>query len=556
MTEIGVSGTLAESGPTRELVWAALQAPAPAPPAHPRRPNPSVLRALACFCAVFVALLPGASAAWAAPSTSASTRPEITRAVSFLVDPARLQAGHYYEAFPGFADYGLTIDGALALAASGANDRTVKRIVDFLAAGGKVATSGQSVGDWSGIGTADVSGGSLAKEALLAQSTGYNPRRFGGDDLIVALDGSVCVKASVAPDEACAAAGNFRYSSSVFSQALGIIAQLRAHHAAQAASPTAYLESLQAKSGAWPSLISDPGKSDVDSTAMAVMALDLVDSNDARAAVTAGIAWIAGRQSGTGGFAGVDADSTNSTALAIQAMGLRSGAYARQLGKASQFLLTRQNADGGFDVSASTPGSDVRASTQALSGLVGTSFGTLIHDVSKAVPTSPMPTATTSTSKPPSTHHPSATATPSVSTTSRVPTTSLVPTTSRVPTMSRVPTSSRVLTTSAAPTTSGVPTTSRVTFGAASTVATSTVATSTVATSVSTTSSAGRRSIAARASATGTSPAAVSAVSADLAATGTPTGSLIGLGVLLIGAGSMIIAAQRRRNGPITGKHR
>jgi hypothetical protein len=94
--------------------------------------------------------------------------------------------------------------------------------------------------------------------------------------------------------------------------------------------------------------------------------------------VTHALTWIASRQSPTGGFAGIAVDSTNSTALARQALMLGGPQYAAQIAKTTTFLAARQNADGGFDVSAGDQsGSDARASAQAVGGIVGTSFGTL-----------------------------------------------------------------------------------------------------------------------------------------------------------------------------------
>lgn len=171
----------------------------------------------------------------------------------------------------------------------------------------------------------------------------------------------------------------------MFSQALAIIAQLRAGDAVHARPAITYLLSLQEDSGAWPSLIPSTGDNDVDSTAMAVMCLDLVDTDAAREAVRAGIAWIAAQQTPDGGLPGAAGISTNSTALAIQAFSLDPALQRPAISRGLTFLAARQNADGGFDVAADgQEGSDLRASTHA----VGTSFGTLRRDLS-AAPTPP-----------------------------------------------------------------------------------------------------------------------------------------------------------------------
>lgn len=328
------------------------------------------------------------SSSVAAPSSPATSTlaaptdrtPDLSRGTSYLVAPATLLGGQYYEAFAGsgFADFGLTLDGAFALAASGKNNAALAKIVGFIATGKD--GNGRSIGDWTSIGTPYASGGSLGKQALLAEVTGYDPTDFGGQNLITALDSTVCAAATTSADTVCAGMGNYANSTSVFSQALGIMAQLRAGDTAGAASPISYLEGLQKASGAWPSLIPDSGDSDVDSTAMALMALSLVPGTEA--AVAKGIAWIATQQQGNGGFLGAAGDSTNSAALAIQGLSLDKATYAAPIAKALTFLAGQQNTDGGFNVaSAGQRGSDIRASAQVVSGATGISFGTLSRDV-------------------------------------------------------------------------------------------------------------------------------------------------------------------------------
>ncbi|WP_404814040.1 prenyltransferase/squalene oxidase repeat-containing protein [Kitasatospora fiedleri] len=350
--------------------------------------------------------------------------PDLAKGGAYLTDPARLLGGHYYEAFPdsGFADFGLTIDAAYALAATGTDDAALRRIVDFLDQQGKDGNE-RTVNDWTSVGTEYVGGGSVGKEALLAEVVGRDPRNFGGHDLIAALAQAVCDHADAA--NGCAAEGNYLWATSVFSQSLGVMAQLRAGDAEHAAAPIAYLKGLQAANGSWPSLIPASGDSDVDSTAMAVMALALVPGDEAARAVDKGLAWLAAQQLPDGGFPGAAGDSTNSAALAIQGLTLRQSAHAAQIARAVEFLAAEQNADGGFNVaSAGQQGSDVRASTQTLGGVTGLSFGTLHRDLGGDTPTgspspspsdsaSPSPSPSPSVSAPPS-DSPSAPSSPSV----------------------------------------------------------------------------------------------------------------------------------------------
>ena len=309
--------------------------------------------------------------------TAGAPGPDLARGSAYLIRPASLIGGHYAESFPGFADYGLTLDTAFALAATGDQDPALKGIVTFLDRNGK-DPSGSTVSDWTGVGTKFASGGSIGKEALLAEIVGDNPRKFSGQNLITALNASVCTRQSAGIGARCAALGGYAYASSVFDQALGIIAQLRAGQAGQAAAPVSYLESLQNPDGSFPSLIPSTGDQDVDSTAMAAMALALAHGAAAAADVSSGVAWIASRQVKTGGFPGVGGDSVNSAGLAIQAMSLQAARYRAQIGAAETFLAGQQNGDGGFNADAGgRPHSDVRATAQAVSGAVGTSFAAL-----------------------------------------------------------------------------------------------------------------------------------------------------------------------------------
>ncbi|WP_316519724.1 prenyltransferase/squalene oxidase repeat-containing protein [Kitasatospora brasiliensis] len=315
--------------------------------------------------------------------------PDLAKGGAYLTDPARLLDGHYYESVPGtgFGDFGLTIDAGFALAATGTDDAALRRLADFFDRGGKDG-GGRGVNEWTGAGTEFAGGGSIGKAALFAEVTGRNPRAFAGQDLIAALAAMVCTERGRAPDTACADRGNYRYATSVFSQSLGIMAQLRAGDAAHAAEAVRYLSGLQHPDGSWPSLIPATGDSDVDSTAIAAMALDLLtDDPNAKQAVDRAVTWIAGKQLADGGFPGAAGDSTNSAALAVQALSLRAGKYGTAIARARDFLTGQQNPDGGFNVAAGgQPGSDVRASTQVLGGVVGTSFGTLSRPVEAGTP--------------------------------------------------------------------------------------------------------------------------------------------------------------------------
>ncbi|MBB4795564.1 prenyltransferase beta subunit [Streptomyces nodosus] len=334
------------------------------------------------------------------PTTPApGTGPDLKKGVAYLTKAANLKQGQYYTAGPDSdgADFGLTIDGAYALAATGLNDAKLRGIVDFLDHQGKDG-EGRTVNDWTGVGTKYTAGGSLGKTALLAESVGRDPRHFAGHDLIAELDKAVCDGPSTAPDRSCAAKGAYTYAPSVFSQSLAVMAQLRAGETEAAEQPLAYLESLQQPSGAFPSLIPSTDDSDVDSTAIAAMALDLAGGAQADKAVERALAWIASRQLADGGFPGAAGDSVNSAALAVQGLSLDAGTYAHQIAEARTFLASQQNSDGGFNVAKDgQQGSDLRASAQAVGGATGISFGELERGL---IGTSPQPTPSPSGSAP------------------------------------------------------------------------------------------------------------------------------------------------------------
>lgn len=341
----------------------------------------SLIVAIAVRSQIALTLTALALTALAGSARAAQPGPNLARGVAYLTSPANLIDGDYYESFPRTADFGLTIDGAFALAAIGTDNKALGKIADFIDHEGK-DPSGRTVNSWTGIGTRYASGGAIGKEALLAEVIGANPRRFGGHDLIAALDASVCRSASAGTGGPCAGPGNYRYATSVFDQALGVIAQVRASERADAAAPVAFLEGLRNADGSFPSLIPDSRDQDVDSTAIAVMALALVGGPRASADVTSGLAWIARQQQSTGGFRGAGGESINSAGLAIQALTLRAARYRAQIRLAAAFLASEQNRDGGFNAYAGgQPGSNVRASTQAISGATGTSFGMLSRPV-------------------------------------------------------------------------------------------------------------------------------------------------------------------------------
>lgn len=356
------------------------------------------MRLLRPTAAVVAVGLLGAGVVTLAPAAAAATAPDTTKLARYLT--TQLVGGTHYEPFgAGSSDVGLTIDGALALAATGnpADAVTVGHIAGYLD-----SSRGADWVDYQGK-PQYFDGGGAAKLALLAEVAHRDPRAFAGLDLIHLLDTNVCTAQQSTTDPTnCAGAGNFFHATSVFSQSLGVIAQQRAGTASPAA--VRFLLSLQRPDGAFPSLVPNSNDADPDSTGMAVQALALLPAATGGAvkkAITAAIGYLAGSQSTDGswgplGSQNVRVHSTNSTALAIQGFAITStvqAAQATRTAKALAFLGGLQNPDGGLPVDndRGQPASDVRASTQVLGGVVGVPFGTL---------TLPAPVTRTPTSNP------------------------------------------------------------------------------------------------------------------------------------------------------------
>ena len=238
--------------------------------------------------------------------------------------PGEPKAGRYYESFPHVADFGLTIDGALALAATGDEDPALREITAFIKGDGKDA-AGKSVDDWDGHCHALRQWRRDWQGSTPGRGDRRQPAPFRWPRPDCRPGRLRCAQASTGGHSPCPAAGSFRNAASVFDQALGVLAQLRAGQVSQASSPIAYLEGLQRADGSFPSLIPVSGGPDVDSTAMAVMALALAPGPRSAADVRSGLAWIAGQQRRNGGFASAGGESVNSAGLAIQALNLLSG---------------------------------------------------------------------------------------------------------------------------------------------------------------------------------------------------------------------------------------
>lgn len=374
--------------------WALAAHADPGPSASPSA-SPTTTPADAASTATRAAPTPSATTT---PPASSTPRPraatgDAPAGAAYLV---RQLAGsdHLASSYNGqtYVDYGGTIDVALALASTGTQDGTLARLLGYLDAhvGDDVDPGGTQGGPY---------GGAAGKLALLEEVTGQNPRDVSGVDLLDILTGTVCTAAT--KDGACTAAGDFHGAYSGLGQVLPVLALARAHVAVPAAALTR-LGQLQCADGGFSSELLAPGAactSDVDTTGAALQALMLLPSQAASADEAA--RFLLAAQQPDGGFVGAAGENANSTALAVQ--GLLADPSAAGSGAAvtrgQAFLASLQQADGGLKVSATSSGSDLRATDQAVPALAGRTLTTLTDPVTPvapppAAPSSPAPSTT------------------------------------------------------------------------------------------------------------------------------------------------------------------
>ena len=352
-------------------------------PTHRRRRT-----SLAALAAIGMgsALLVGAHQASAAP-----TGPDPQRAAAYLTAPAQLVDGHYYDPFGlGQADWGLTIDGALGPRRTGGEGRRIRRSSSTSSPPTARTHAGTDVISWTGIGTEFVDGGSIGKLALLAEVAGRDPHRFAGHDLVAELAKATCTSTTPIGQSPCAGAGSYAGSSSVFKQALGLIGQVRGGAGEAAVAPAGR---VPARPAGRRRRLAEPhpvGRSRLRRRQHRHRGHGPHPRARGRRGGRDGSAgspgW-RGTQLADGAFPGFapsgsePAHSTNSTALAVQALRLSAGDHSAQIAKALTFLAGAQNGDGGFDIDSANDFSDVRATAQVVGGIVGRSYATLLHDL-------------------------------------------------------------------------------------------------------------------------------------------------------------------------------
>ncbi|AEB44240.1 MULTISPECIES: prenyltransferase/squalene oxidase repeat-containing protein [Micromonospora] len=466
--------------------------------------------AVATALAIVVATPPSGVAASSAAHSAAAR------------DAAAWLAGEYADGvLPGpfgGADWGLTIDGMLALAATGVDPSTRQAATAQIAAN---VRSYNSYDDWGIEGFTD--GGATAKLLYAASAAGTDPTDFGGWDLraeTLALVSGAHTGHQHGRITSRTTDESGQDPSNTFDQSFAVLGLARSGGAPQ--ETVDFLVRQQCAAGGfrlYPDAAGAPSPScdaesnatlDVDSTAMAVQALLAAGADDAAGR---GADWLVAQQRADGSFGGSGPTSganSNSTGLAGQA--LAAAGRDTEATRAAQALAALQltGANGGaatadagaiaYDTGALTEAVDEgitdnlrdqwrRATAQALLGLAQVPLGRIGLD--------PPPTGgpTPSTSASPT---PTGSPAPSAS-----------PTPTDAPTASPTPSASPSDTPTAGPTPSDTPSTP---------VATPTVSTSPVA------GGPGR-----------------------LPTTGVAIGGYVLTALLLVGGGAVLLVLGRRR---------
>lgn len=231
-----------------------------------------------------------------------------------------------------FDDYGLTADTAIALAALGGERATVKTIRRALA---------QRVDSWTtgvDFGSDDVYAGSVAKAVVVAGTTGADPRRYGGVNLVKRLNQRVSTSRPTVGRIADASATDY---ANVIGQAFAAQG-LATEGSRKAGKVVRFLLDQQCSRGYFRLNFAAPDAADqscdgggasasapdTDVTALAVLSLKAMprrhQSRAAKSAVRDAISWLQRTQKRNGSFGGgpaTESSNTNSTGLAGWALG-------------------------------------------------------------------------------------------------------------------------------------------------------------------------------------------------------------------------------------------
>jgi len=231
-----------------------------------------------------------------------------------------------------FDDYGLTADTALALSALGGQSAGVRDIRKALA---------QHVDSWTtGVdyGSDDIYSGSTAKAVVVAQTTGADPRHFGGVNLVGRLRARVSDTAPTVGRLQDRSATDYANTIGQAFAARG----LSVAGASEAPDAVRFLLAQQCSAGYFRLTFADPTAADqscdagdpgstsapdTDVTALAVLNLEAVPhkTSAVKTAITGAVRWLKRNQKTNGSFGGgtaTEASNSNSTGLAGWALGI------------------------------------------------------------------------------------------------------------------------------------------------------------------------------------------------------------------------------------------
>jgi LPXTG-motif cell wall-anchored protein len=279
-----------------------------------------------------------------------------------------------------FDDAGLTADVVFALAGAGLGSEAIRDASAWLAT---------QVGGYTGTASAEagitgVYAGATAKLILVASTTGADPRAFGGTDLVTQLAAREQADGRFTDDSSF---GDF---SNTITQSLAILALHRAAGTSPSAAAVALLAEQACDDGSFPQDLSPAScTGSVDATGYAVQALAAVGHT---AAVDAATGWLAATQGADGGFG-----NANSTGLAAVALTLGDEDAALEAARAYLIGLQADCTDeraGAILFDAADGGDPIRATSQAIPGLVGSSLASVdAAGASSEVPTFDCPEA-------------------------------------------------------------------------------------------------------------------------------------------------------------------
>jgi hypothetical protein len=241
-----------------------------------------------------------------------------------------LRAGGGLLDYPGTdqADLGVRADAILGVLAARSGRTQVAASTTAIEA---------SADDYLGptFGATELYAGPVAKLAILAAATDRDPRAFGGHDLIADLAALESVDGRFADRTA------YTDSSNTFTQALGIIAQVRAGISPSAKSVNFLVAQQCSDGGLRMTPGAEPCVSDPEAASMAVTALSAAGSHAAES--TAALDYLARRQGSDGGLGGgVGASAVNANSTGLAGMAFRLGDRREAWRAAQSYLMSVQ----------------------------------------------------------------------------------------------------------------------------------------------------------------------------------------------------------------------